>query len=80
MRFLWLLLLLPFLTGCPGTFLGGMNSTESLEVMRAQNARGCIFIMGNATSFASARFIVVGTWGDSPPSYEECWRRLPMIP
>jgi len=59
--------------------LGGMNATETLEIMKAQNARGCLYIRGSATPFASAGFIALGTWGADPPKYADCWRGLPVI-
>jgi hypothetical protein len=57
-----------------------MNAAESIQVMQQQNARGCLFIRGSATPFASAGFVAVGTWGNDPPAYKDCFIGMPLIP
>jgi hypothetical protein len=56
------------LTGCPA---------QSLEVMKQENARGCVYFRGSAAPWASVNTLIVGTWGQDPPPYESCWRGIP---
>ena len=51
---------------------------ESLEVMKEQNARGCVYVRASAQPWAQATTIIVGTWGTDPPKYIDCWRGLPI--
>lgn len=63
--------------GC-APLLTGTNSVEdALKVMREQNARGCLYLKGKAQPWADVTLMVVGTWGQEPPAYAECWTGLP---
>ncbi len=73
-------LLISLATGCAFPMAGGMDSSQTLEIMKAQNARGCLFIRGSATPWASAGFMAIGTWGTDPPPYNECFSGIPVIP
>ncbi len=72
-----LLVLAVLLPGCAPLLTGTGNVDDALKVMREQNARGCLYVRGNAKPWADASLIVVGTWGSEPPPYEKCWSGLP---
>jgi hypothetical protein len=79
---LLMLLTLPFLvTSACAMFTppGGMSTSDTLEWMKLQNARGCMYARGASTAFLTASFGVVGTWGADPPPYAECFQGLPMM-
>lgn len=60
--------------------LGRRNSADSLGVMKVRNARGCIYVHGSATTFASAGFVMVGTWSQGPPPYDQCFEGMALMP
>lgn len=72
MRSLLLAVVLAALPGC--------YASQSLDIMREQNARGCIFARAAATPWASGGILLVGTWGQNPPTYSQCWQNLPALP
>lgn len=67
------------LSGCSGLALLNQNNTEdqTRAILEMQNARGCIYFNGSAAPWASVKTVIVGTWGQNPPSYAECWKGLP---
>jgi hypothetical protein len=65
------------LAGCGAMLTGSASSSDSLKVMAQENARGCIYIRASATPWAQATLILIGTWGQDPPLYSECWLGLP---
>lgn len=60
-----------------GLLLSGCANTQSLDVMKQENARGCVYFRGSAAPWASVNTLIVGTWGQDPPAYEACWRGIP---
>jgi len=68
------------LTGCSGVGILNQTSTveQSVELMKAQNARGCIYFAGSAAPWAQVKTVLVGTWGADPPPYEKCFQGLPI--
>lgn len=68
------------LAGCSGLGIlqnPATDTTQQVAIMAQQNARGCVYLRANAAPWASVTTIIVGTWGQDPPSYAECWRDLP---
>ncbi len=65
------------LAGCARILTGTGSTEEALAIMREQNARGCIYAKGKAQPWADVTIIVVGTWGQEPPPYDQCWSGLP---
>jgi ABC-type phosphate transport system substrate-binding protein len=63
-------LLLVLVAGGEFPMAGGRDSSQTLETMKAQNARGYLFIRGSDTPWASAGFMAIGTWGTDPPPYD----------
>lgn len=75
-----LVLIVALFSGCSG--LGILQNPASdpssqLAIMKQENARGCIYFRGNATPWADVKTVIVGTWGQNPPLYAECWQGLP---
>jgi len=68
---------LVLLAGCAPLLTGTASTSDALKVMKAENARGCIYVRASATPWAQATLLLVGTWGAKPPDYEECWKGLP---
>ena len=68
------------LSGCSGFGILNQTSTteQQLEIMKAQNARGCIYFGGSAAPWAQVKTVIVGTWGADPPPYAECFKTLPV--
>jgi hypothetical protein len=63
--------------GC-GLLLTGSNDPGKVQtIMDSTNARGCIYARASASPWASATIVLVGTWGDPPPTLDECWKQLP---
>lgn len=66
--------------GCSGLGILQNPATDVSQqraIMEQQNARGCIYFRANALPWASVTTLLVGTWGQEPPSYAECWKGLP---
>ena len=78
-RLLALVALAGLLPACSGLALLNQDNTaaQQIEIMKQQNARGCIYFYGSAAPWATVKTIIVGTWGQDPPSYSECWQGLP---
>jgi hypothetical protein len=73
-----LALLLALLASACGLILTGSNDPAKVQaIMDSTHARGCIYARASATPWASATTVLVGTWGDPPPSLDECWKTLP---
>jgi hypothetical protein len=66
-----------WLTSCGLLLTGSTDPAKVQAIMDSTNARGCIYARASATPWASASTILVGTWGDPPPSLKECWQTLP---
>jgi len=64
-------------TACAPLLTGTTDPAQIKSIMESTNARGCIYARVSATPWASATTVIVGTWGDPPPSLEECWKGLP---
>ena len=62
------------------SLLSGGYAGQSLEIIREQHARGCVFARAAATPWAAGGILLVGTWGPNPPTYEQCWKNLPVLP
>jgi hypothetical protein len=60
-----------------GALLSGCVSGQAAEIVRMENARGCVYFRGSAAPWASLNALVVGTFGTDPPAYVECWRGIP---
>jgi hypothetical protein len=65
------------LAGCAGWIPQGATTGDVKDIMAQENARGCIYVRASATPWAQATMLVVGTWGQDPPPYAECWKGLP---
>lgn len=65
------------MAGCAPLLTGTSNVDDALKVLEWQNARGCLYVRGNARPYADVTALVVGTWGPDPPAYAECWQGLP---
>jgi len=74
---LLLLLAASCLSACAPLLTGTASTSDALKVMKAENARGCIYVRASATPWAQATLLLVGTWGAKPPEYSECWKGLP---
>ena len=79
MRLMLCVLVLVLLSGCSGLALLNQNNTEAQTqaILQQQNARGCIYFYGTAAPWASVKTVIVGTWGQNPPSYKDCWQGIP---
>jgi hypothetical protein len=62
---------------CGYLLTGSTDPAKVEKIMDSTHARGCIYARASATPWASASTVLVGTWGDPPPSLEECWKNLP---
>ena len=71
------LALIVALTGCPLLLTGTTDPGKVQAIMDSTHARGCIYARASATPWASATTVLVGTWGDPPPTMKECWSTLP---
>jgi hypothetical protein len=79
-RTLILLLILPALIGytaCGFLLTGSTDPGKVQTIMDSTHARGCIYTRVSAQPWASATTVLVGTWGDPPPTMKECWTTLP---
>lgn len=80
MKTLLLVTLLLLLSSCSGLGIlqnPATDTTQQLAIMQQQNSRGCVFLRANAQPWANVTTILVGTFGQSPPTYEQCWQGLP---
>ena len=80
MKTMLLLTLCLLLSGCSGLgFLQNpaTDTTQQIAIMQQQNARGCVYLRANAQPWASVTTIIVATFGQAPPTYEQCWQGLP---
>ncbi len=79
MRLVLCVLIVTLLSGCSGLALLNQNNTEAQTqaILQQQNARGCIYFYGTAAPWASVKTVIVGTWGQNPPPYAECWQGIP---
>lgn len=64
-------------TACGFLLTGTTDPGKVQAIMDSTHARGCIYARASASPWASASTVLVGTWGDPPPSLEECWKNLP---
>jgi hypothetical protein len=65
------------LPACGFLLTGSTDPGKVQSIMDSTHARGCIYTRASATPWASATTILVGTWGDPPPTMKECWQYLP---
>jgi hypothetical protein len=78
MRYILVLaLLLPACSGLGILQNPATETTQQLAIMQQANARGCVYFKGNAAPWANVTTIVIGTWGQDPPTYADCWLGLP---
>jgi len=80
LRALILMCLAAAMAGCSGLGIlqnPATDTTQQVAIMAQQNARGCVYLRANAAPWANVTTIIVGTWGQDPPSYTECWKGLP---
>lgn len=64
-------------TSCGFLLTGSTDPGKVQTIMDSTHARGCIYARASALPWASATTVLVGTWGDPPPSMSECWDKLP---
>lgn len=79
-RMLLLCALLMALSACSGLGIlqnPATDTSQQAAIMQQQNARDCVYFKANAAPWAQVTTIIVGTWGQNPPSYAECWQGLP---
>ena len=62
---------------CGFLLTGSTDPGKVQTIMDSTHARGCIYARASAQPWASATTVLVGTWGDPPPSMKECWTTLP---
>ena len=65
------------IAACAGLTTSCASTSDAKKLMDSTNARGCLYSRASATPWAQATIIVVGTWGENPPTYAECWQGLP---
>lgn len=65
------------LSGCAALTTGQTNPQDIKTVLDAQNARGCIYLRITNALYFSGNLLLVGTWGNEPPAYADCWKGLP---
>jgi len=68
------ILLIP---ACGFLLTGSTDPGKVQTIMDSTHARGCIYTRVSALPWASATTVLVGTWGDPPPTMKECWSTLP---
>jgi hypothetical protein len=64
-------------TACGLLLTGSTDPGRVQSIMDSTHARGCIYSRVSATPWVSAVTVLVGTWGDPPPTMKECWSTLP---
>ena len=64
-------------SACGFLLTGSTDPGKVQTIMDSTHARGCIYARASALPWASATTVLVGTWGDPPPSMSECWDKLP---
>jgi len=62
---------------CGFLLTGSTDPGKVQTIMDSTHARGCIYTRVSAQPWASATTVLVGTWGDPPPTMKECWTTLP---
>jgi len=65
------------LTGCALLLTGTSDPAKIQTIMDSTKARGCIYSRASAKPWVSATVVLVGTFGDPPPTMAECWKQLP---
>jgi len=63
--------------GCAPLIAGTSDPAHVKTIMQATHARGCIYARASAAPWAQVTTILVGTWGEKAPTYEDCWKGLP---
>jgi len=74
---LLILLTALILHACGFLLTGSTDPGKVKTIMDSTHARGCIYTRVSAQPWASATTVLVGTWGDPPPTMKECWTTLP---
>ena len=67
-----------WLTSCAYLLTGSTDPAHVETIMKATNSRGCILGRADAKPWAQAALLLFGTWGDNPPSQEDCWKGMPV--
>ena len=75
-----LLLTLYFLTGCARLLGPGATVQDVKEIITNTNMRGCIYVRGSTLLTSAATLMMIGTWGQDPPPYRDCFTGLPVSP
>jgi len=66
-----------FLAGCAPLLTGTTDPAQVKSIMESTNARGCIYARASAAPWAQATTIIIGTWGQDGPRFEDCWKGIP---
>lgn len=75
--FTLILLLVLVLSSCAFLLTGSNDPAKVQTIMDSTHSRGCIYARASANPWASATVVLVGTFGDPPPTLTECWKQLP---
>jgi len=62
---------------CGFLLTGSTDPGKIQAIMDSTNARGCIYARASTLPWVSTTTVLVGTWGDPPPTMKECWSTLP---
>lgn len=65
------------LVGCAPLLTGTNDPAKVQTIMDSTHARGCIYSRASAKPWVSATVVLVGTFGEPPPTMAECWKQLP---
>jgi len=65
------------LTGCAPLLTGTTDPAQVKAIMESTNARGCIYARASAAPWAQATTVIIGTWGQDGPRFEDCWKGIP---
>jgi len=65
--------------GCGFLLTGSTDPASVKAIMESVHARGCVYARASAAPWVSAVTVLVGTWGDPPPPFQECWAQLPPM-
>jgi len=65
------------MAGCAPLLTGTSDPGKIQTIMDSTKARGCIYSRASAKPWVSATVVLVGTFGEPPPTMAECWKHLP---
>ena len=66
--------------GCTRLLGPGATVTDVKDIITQANMRGCIYVRGSTLFSDAGTMMLIGTWGQNPPEYRECFTGLPVSP